>query len=155
MAFSRRSVLMQAGRAGGYSAAFAMMQQLNLISYPPQLRSPSGQRRSKREYLPRFRLRRQHCQRNWLHRGSLRCRSRSEYHRAGAFRPGREARSQTEERTLDALNIADGVFLANTYKATRQTAEYLRKLMGIKTQRVPGARNVYGVNEDGSAPKQE
>ena len=54
-----------------------------------------------------------------------------------------------------ALNIADGVFLANTYKATPQTAEYLRKLMGIKTQRAPGARNVYGVNEDGTAPKQE
>ena len=62
---------------------------------------------------------------------------------------------KTKKEHWMALNIADGVFLANTYKATPQTAEYLRKLTGITTQRAPGARNVYGVNEDGTAPKQE
>jgi uncharacterized protein len=63
-----------------------------------------------------------------------------------------DAKTKTEHWM--ALNIADGVFLANTYKATPQTAEYLRKLMGIKTPRALGARNVYGVTEEQPQPKQ-
>jgi ankyrin repeat protein len=67
---------------------------------------------------------------------------------------GAKLDAKTKSEHWMALNIADGVFLANTYKATPQTAEYLRKLMGIKTPRALGARNVYGVTEEQPQPKQ-
>jgi ankyrin repeat protein len=60
---------------------------------------------------------------------------------------------RTKKERWMALNIADGVFLANTYKATPQTAEYLRKLMGITGERALGARNVYGVKDDDGTPQ--
>jgi len=61
---------------------------------------------------------------------------------------------KTKKERWMALNIADGVFLANTYKATPLTAEYLRKLMGVTGQRALGARNVYGVKDDEVPPPQ-
>jgi ankyrin repeat protein len=61
---------------------------------------------------------------------------------------GAKLDARTKKEKWMALNIADGVFLANTYKATPETAAYLRKLMGISGQRALGARNVYGVVEE-------
>ena len=69
------------------------------------------------------------------------------------YEKGAKLDAKTKNEHWMALNIADGVFLANTYKATPQTAAYLRQLMGIKTPRALGARNVYGVEDD--HPKQE
>ena len=66
---------------------------------------------------------------------------------------GAKLDAKTKNEHWMALNIADGVFLANTYKATPQTAAFLRQLMGIKTPRALGARNVYGVNEEPPEPK--
>jgi ankyrin repeat protein len=69
------------------------------------------------------------------------------------YEKGAKLDAKTKNEHWMALNIADGVFLANTYKATPQTAAYLRQLMGIKTQRALGARNVYGVTEEQPEPK--
>jgi ankyrin repeat protein len=64
------------------------------------------------------------------------------------FEKGAKLDAKTTKEHWTALNIADGVFLANTYKATPQTAELLRKLMGLSTVRALGARNVYGVADE-------
>jgi len=61
---------------------------------------------------------------------------------------GAQLDARTRKEKWIPLNIADGVFLANTYKATPETAAYLRKIMGISGQRALGARNVYGVTEE-------
>lgn len=61
---------------------------------------------------------------------------------------GAKLDTRTTAEKWMALDIADGVFLANTYKATPETAVYLRKLMGVSGQRALGARNVDGVVEE-------
>lgn len=46
------------------------------------------------------------------------------------FDRGSKLDASTTKENWTALNIADGVFIANTFKATPHTAVLLRKLMG-------------------------
>ena len=55
--------------------------------------------------------------------------------------------AKTKKEQWTALNISDGVFIANTYKATPQTAVLLRKLMGIQTGPSVVPTNAYGVGK--------